>query len=347
MRWIWRWLRRGLLAVLVLVLLLLAPVGYTELACRASGEPLAYEAVLPAQHHRDEARTLLTYPEWHIVHAYEDYSEVIRTGDPHDFKYLAAIGGFWSSLCTLSKTAGDHGGFSGEMKTMIYTIGVSFSAELLAKAAYEETLGRVFTWLRGAQAAPLDVLSAKQARSYAEFLRQVPWYRWDFEADRAALNAAAGDGIRDRERRIVLGLEYGVKAQYARAIANAVANMEPDALRLRMIVTGDAAALAQIDDIKVVGETARGVELDTPRYRKLTRLLERMARMGVEFVEIAGNDQIMFTVISDQPTPALHSFARQGFGDMRHLILVNVADLASQLRGLEAAGMTLEHIHDY
>lgn len=45
------------------------------------------------------------------MHAYADYAEVIRTGNPQDFGFLSAIGGFWSSTCALSKASGPHGGF--------------------------------------------------------------------------------------------------------------------------------------------------------------------------------------------------------------------------------------------
>ena len=62
-----------------------------------------------------------------------------------------------------------------DTKLTIYTIGVSFTAELLAKAAYEETLGRIATLIRGAARAPLDDVSAGQARDYAAVRQQVPW----------------------------------------------------------------------------------------------------------------------------------------------------------------------------
>ena len=116
---------------------------------------------------------------------------------------------------------------------MIYTIGVSFTAEMLMKAAYEETLGRVAVWLRGPERAELDEVSARQASDYARFLQQVPWYRWDFDRDRAELSAGAG--FRNAERRLALGLEYRAKAAYARVIAAAVAGMVPDALRMRVV----------------------------------------------------------------------------------------------------------------
>lgn len=348
-RFVFRWLRRAFLALLVVVLGLLAPVAWNHVQCVGDTRPDSYAAILPEEHHRAEARTLMTYPEWHIVHAYDDYARVIAEGDPHDFGFLHAISGFWSSLCALSQAAGDHGGANGVIMQTVYTIGVSFTAEMLAKAAYEETLGRVATFLRGETRAPLDDLSAKQAAGYAAFLQQVPWYKWDFEADRAALIEARTDAFRDQERAIALGLEYSAKAAYARAIEAAVAAVGDDALTLRMIVTGMSEEdLSAIDGVAVKGTRPEGIEVETPRYRELTRILERMAGQGAEFVEIAGNDDILFTALSDEIIPgALHSFDRQGYGDQRHLILVKAPDLADRLRGLEADGLRLEHIHDY
>lgn len=338
------------LTVLALALCVIAPIGYIELACRPAGQPSAYEAFLPPEHHRAEGRTLLTYPEWHIVHAYDDYARVIQKGDPHDYRYLPSIAGFWTSLCDLSQASGPHGGFPNVFKQTIYTIGVSFTVELLAKAAYEETIGRVAAWLRGADRAPLDDLSAEQARAYSQFLQQVPWYKWDFAADKAALNAAATDAWRDRERRVALGLEYAIKARYADIIAAAVANMDPDALQLRMIVTGlTEAELGALDGVSVVTTRPKGVEIETPRYRALTALLLQMAQSGADFIEIAGNDDILLTLTSDDAElkGALSSFPRQGYADHRHLMLVKVTDLAQMLRQVDGETLRLEHVHDY
>ena len=346
MRFLWRWVKRLVLLVLLLVIGLLSPVAYVETMCRSPVVASAYTPILPEPYRGPEARTLLTYPEWHIVHAYADYGEVIRTGSPSDFNYLQSISGFWSSLCALSLAAGDHGGIDGPTKQMVYTIGVSFSAELLLKAAYEETLGRIATWIRGPNRAALDNLSATQAADYAAFLQQVPWYRWDFTRDATALQTAATDVFRDRERAFALGLEYRAKAAYAEVIAGAVAGMEPDALTMRSIVTGISAAdLAKIEGVAVIADRAQGTEIETPRYAAFTDLAKTLAAQGVDFVEIAGNDDILYTEISDADTipGAVHSFARQGNPGYRHLVLVKVSALAEALR----AAPGIEHVHDY
>ncbi len=350
MKTIWRYLKRLVLLVVLLALGLLAPVGYNELACRGTVSAMDYPAILPPEDHRPEARTLLTYPEWHIVHAYDDYAQVISAGDPHDFGYFQAIGGFWSSLCELSEASADHGGFTWETKQMVYVIGVSFTAELLAKAAYEESVGRIVAVSRGKERTILDNLSADQARSYAAFLQQVPWYKWDFTSDAEDLVTNATSALRDRERRFALGLEYRVKAAYAQVIEQAVAQVGADELRLRMVVTGlGAGELTAFDGVQVISERDEGVVIEAPRYRELTHLLLSMAKRGADFVEIAGNDDILFTAISDQDAldGAIFSFERQGYGDTRHLVLVKVTELADRLRDMQGGAVQVEHIHDY
>lgn len=344
LRWIWR---LGLL-VGVLIAGLLAPVLYIETMCRPEGDAGLRAPVVGTEWQRPEGRTLMTYPEWHIVHAYADYAEVIRSGDPHDFGFLRSVSGFWSSTCALAKASGPHGGFPWETKQMVYTIGVSFTAELLAKAGYEETLGRVFTWLRGADRAPLDDLSARHAADYAVFLQDTPWYKWDFRRDAAELKAAATDALRDRERRVALGLEYRAKAAYAGVIAAAVAAVGEDQLRLRAVVSGvPEAELAALPGVQVIAVVPEGTVIETPRYRAFTRLAEQIAAAGGDFVEIAGNDDILFTSVTPDPVEAgaIHSFARQGNPGYRHLMLVPVAELADRLRALPTG--VLEHVHDY
>ena len=348
MRVLARLIRRLLALVLVLVLGLLVPVAYVETMCRPEGTFVAHDPLVGPDWQRPEARTLMTYPEWHIVHAYADYGEVIRSFDPHDFGYLPAISGFWSSTCALSKVSGRYGGFNGAIKQTIYTIGVSFTAELLLKAAYEETIGRLFTLLRGDTRAPLDDLSARQAADYAVFLQQAPWYQWDFPRDVTELDAAATPVLRDRERRLALGLEYRAKAAYARLIAAAVVAVGQDQLRLRAVVTGLAPeALAALPEVTVIETLPEGIVIEAPRYRAFTRLAETIAASGGDFVEIAGNDDILFTIITFQPLSegAIYSFARQGNPGYRHLVLLPVAGLGDALRALPAAA--LEHIHDY
>ncbi len=348
MRALARILTRILQLVLILVVILAAPVVYVETMCRGEGSP-APSTPLSGET-RPEIRTLLTYPEWHIVHAYDDYAEVIRDGDPHDYAFVPAIFGYWQSLCTLTEESANLGEIDGPTRQLVHVIGVSFTFEMLMKGAYEETIGRLATLVRGPEPTSLDLLSADQAADYAAFLQQVPWYRYDFRADAAELDAQSTEAFRDRERAIALGLEHRARAGYADLIAQAVAATGFDDLTLQMVLTGlDEATLEAVDGVTVLGDVDGGMEIETPRYRELTGLLADWADQGADFVDMAGNDQIMFTALSDERTQpgALADLPRQGYGDTRHLFLVPVTELAEALRGLEGRGLTLEHIHDY
>lgn len=348
MRRLGRLLMRGMLVLLIVVLGFASPVVYVETMCR---EDAVSQVSTPlAERTRSATRTLMTYPEWHIVHAYDDYAEIISRRDPHDFGYWSAITGYWRIVCDLTRASAALGEVDGETRQMIHIIGVSFTFEMLLKAAYEESIGRLVTWVRGPEQSALDQLSARQAAAYAEFLQQVPWYRYDFRADAAALRAASQGTFRDRERAIALGLEHHARAAYAGLIAQAVEAVGQDELTLEMVVADlEPRILEAADGVRLLRMTEQGALVETPRYRKLTGILFDWAQAGARFVEIAGNDQIMFTAISQRPAQegALADLPRQGYGDTRHLFLIPVGELGGALRNLEENGLQLEHVHDY
>lgn len=350
MRGLIRWLGRLLLIGVVVIAGLAVPSVWIELGCRPQGDVAEASSLLPPRYHRAEARTLLTYPEWHIVHAYDDFAATIREGDPHEFGYVEAVGGYWSSLCQLSRASGPMGGIDGSTKQLVHTIGISFTAEMMLKAAYEETIGRLAAMIRGEERAPLDDLSADQAGDYAAFLTQTPWYLWDFRADSNEFVAAAGSTLRDRERRVALRLEYRAKAAYAGVIERAVAEVGLDQLSMRSVVSGASASeLSRIEGVQIVGSVASGIVIETARYRAFTELAKKLSSMQVTFAEIAGNDQIMLAALStsaDEPG-ALLSLPRQGRDDYRHLFLMPVADLTGRIASMRDGALQLEHIHDY
>jgi hypothetical protein len=352
----WRIGRWPFAVMVLLLLVLLAPVGYVELACRGAADATVYQPLItdPAFQRR-EANTYLTYPEWHIVYAYDGLAEALKTGDEHRFDYVASVSRFWSSTCALMRVADAHGGADRDTRAMIHTIGVSFAAEMAVKAAYEETVGRVFTWLRGGRKTPQDQAVAATAVEYAAFLRQTPWYQYPFPRERRELWAAPMDGFfRGWERRMGIGLEFTAKAAYAQVIAGAAATA-PAILIIRSVVSGiEPAVLAGIPEVKVVGARGDGVEIETPRYDLFTRILVEIATRGGEVREIAGNDDIMVTLtIQEGADPRLKHgtvilrMRRDAIRGERLLVNVKVVDLAAFLREHALGDPGLEHVFDY
>jgi hypothetical protein len=360
-RKLWRRARRlikwSLISLLIATLLLLLPVAYVELACRGDAQPQTYQPLITeAAFQRREANTYLTYPEWHIVFAYDGLAQAVKSGDEYAFDYFPSISRFWSSTCTLMRVADERGGADWDTRSMIHTIGVSFTAEMTVKAVYEETVGRMTAWIRGSRKTPQDLVVVAMANDYSSFLRQTPWYMYPFDREAKKLwDAPVDQWIRGWERRLGIGLEFKAKAAYAKVIAQAVAATGEAQLVIRSIVTGlDAAALAKLPNVKVIASRENGVEIETPRYDIFTRLLVEIAQQGGRIREIAGNDEIMVSLtvpdgstVRVEPGTLLLRMKRDGIAGDRVLVNVKVSELATFLLQHASGDPGLEHVFDY
>ena len=353
----WRRLKWPFAVVVLLLLLLLSPVAYVELACQDDALRGAYAPLITdARLHRREANTYLTYPEWHIVFAYDGLAQTLRADDEHAFGYLRSISGFWRSACVLTRAAGQHGGADWATRSMIHTIGVSFTAEMLVKAAYEDTVGRLTAWIRGPRKTPQDDVIVATAADYAAFLRQTPWYEYPFHDKAQALWAIPVEQrVRGWERRLGIGLEFEAKALYARVLAGAAAAGEPAPLTIRSVISGlPPADLARMGGVTVIARRAGGVEIETPRYAAFTRILAEVSRRGGAVREIAGNDEIMASVTVREGTrldprfgTVLLRLKRDGRPGDRLLLNVRMQDLGALLTAHPVGDPGVEHLFDY
>jgi hypothetical protein len=353
---LWKIIKGLLLAIVAVVLICVLPIGYVELLCKSDGRPLPYQPLItdPA-YQRKEANSYLTYPEWHIVYAYEGLAEVLKSGDEHAFSYTSSIIGFWTSACSLNKVADEHGGADWPTRQTNYVIGASFTLEMLMKALYEEGIGRFTAFWRGSEKSPQDILAREMAADYAAFLYQTPWYKYDFMAARAKLfEAPVTSFMRGHERRIGLGVEWWAKSKYAAMINNAVAATGLAKLEIRSVVSKiSESELRQIPDVIVVATLPQGVLIETPRYARFTAIMGEIFERGGTMVEIAGNDDVMVTATG---TPAgeppsgsqiLTIIPRDGFGDQRVLLSTKVEKLSRLFAALKSGPLRLEHVYDY
>jgi len=357
-KYFWRFLKWVGLPLTVICVLLLLPVGYVELFCRADANQATYRPIIQEpEFQRKEANSFLTYPEWHIVYAYEGLANVLQSSDEHAFDYTTSIGGFWSSLCDLNRTADTHGGADTQTRQMVHVIGVSFTLEMALKGLYEETIGRLFAFFRGPQKTAQDIYAAKMAKDYAQFLHQVPWYKYDFQNSISELKKQPiSSFLRSWERRLGLSGEWWAKSQYAKAIAGAVAATAPAQLKIRSVARNlTSAQLEAISGVTVMKSLDQGLLIETPRYRAFTKIIEEISRQGGQMVEIAGNDDIMVSMVEPIGVPQseissgklISRISRDGFDSTRILVLAKVPDLASVLREVESTGRSVEHIYDY
>jgi hypothetical protein len=364
-----RRLRRFLLALLVLIALaILVPLAYIEGTCQPASQSAAATAsaiALPAIDEKSYRRALdntyFTFPEWYIVYSFEDFGRFLDHSSESQFGYLRHILGFWKSFCTINRAVPPAVESRFDVKMMIYVIGISYSAEYAIKGAYENTIGRVFEWIRGPKLTPQDEFARAVLQDYAAFLYTIPWYKYPFRdtlTGLLAISAPTPSTLRSWERDFALGTEYFLKIGYAKAIQKALDASSDDEPRDIMFVVATLppdvlAAEPRIKPIRALSPDWQLVQ--APRYKALTDILSGLLDRGYRVAEIAGNRDIFITVIApasaklDIPdTTELFSLdldAKPGF--RRAGLKARIDKLVEIKRALTDKGASLEHFYDY
>ncbi|MCP4615861.1 MAG: hypothetical protein GY844_05445 [Bradyrhizobium sp.] len=362
-------LRRFLWAVAILIVLaVVLPLAYIEGTCRpmqtAVSAP-APAATLPAIDEKGYRRkldnTYFTFPEWYIVYSFEDFGHFLDRSSESHFNYLGHILGFWRRFCTINRALPTATESRAEVKTMIYVIGVSYSIEYAIKGAYENTIGHVFEWIRGEQRTPQDDYARKVLQDYAASLYTVPWFKYPFREKLdglRAISAPTPSQARTWERDFALGTEYFLKIGYASLIQKALDASGDDEPRDIMFVvpTLPPEVLAAEPRIKPIRTLSPQWQLvQTPRYKAFTEILLGLLDRGIAPLEIAGNREIMLTVIAPNAAAldvkdatelfSLDLDAKPGF--RRAGLKARIDRLVDINRELRARGAVIEHFYDY
>src|SRR6266702_5927729 len=307
-----KYVRRILAAVAVLIALsVVVPVAYIEGSCGPSASAPASSApeqVLPAidesGYRRKQDNTFFTFPEWYIVYSFEDFGRFLDRSSESQFGYLSHILGFWRSFCTINRAVPPTGESLTEVKTMIYVIGISYSTEYALKGLYENTIGRVFEWIRGETHTPQDEFARAMLQDYSAFLYTIPWYKYPFREKLdglMAISAPTPSPLRTWERDFALGTEYYLKVGYAALIQKALDAGGDDEPRDIMFAVAmlPPSVLAKEPRLKPIRAlTPQWQLVQAPRYKDLTEILQSLLDQGFGLAEIAGNHDILITVIA-------------------------------------------------
>ena len=308
---------------------------------------------------RPEASTYLTFPEWYLVFNPQEYGRFIAERRPSDFPYFASIGQFWCGYCEVYGIANKHYPFNAGDQLMEAVIGTSFSAEYAGKGAWENTIGRLAEWAGGTKTEE-DAYAARVAQEYGSFVPTDPWYEFPFGNRLAGLwkgTSLFGPHLaRKWERKTFLSLEYGIKALYAALIrlgthaVYGVADTE-----IYAAVQDAPESLFQDRRVRKKKDLGNGCYLITlPHYQGFTDTAPSLARQGVQFVDLAGNGEILLTAIAPPGWKYDLSDGRLLFtmnmmtsAGKRIAVQAPTRSLSKILNQLEAEKVELEHLFDY
>jgi hypothetical protein len=364
------WTLVGLAAVLAGVLVLLAiavPARFIGSHCfSVRSQPVERSADLRRVaadvkgYFRNESGTYLTLPEWYIVYSADEYASFVKSRAPSRFPYFSAADQYWryyEQACRATKRVypfdlGNH--------LMLGVIGMSFWAENVAKGLYENTIG-VLTENIGFYHTDEDLFARKTAQEYAEFIHATPWYEFPFATKLKRLWTQTPlwgpEPVRKWERRLVLSVEYTVKALYGWVIGLGTRSVyQPEDLVIHAWLDDAPERIfadTRIRKVKTLGLRSYIVAL--PRYAAFTPVVTALVKQGVRFHDLAGNNEILLTAIAPRE---LDSHAMSGGIVLSEEILTNpatkrigvrvpVRTLHVILTDLPTRGASVEHLYDY
>lgn len=301
----------------------------------------------------------LALPEWYIVYSADEYAVTLRDGLPTDFSYFGAIKDYWRQHDEVLNLTKDSVNNNEDYLTVLSVIGWSFTVENIIKGIYENSIGRFTEWLAGDTQVAEDIYAYKVANDYATFIYDYPWY--DFSYSSALIGVWTLDNekdytwlqdVRRLERKLILTVEYGIKATYSSVIAFAT--------HTKFGVQDDVIyAVVTRDD-------GRNYELiKAPHYHPFTRLLlskleEESNNKDFRIINISGNNKITFTY-RDQAGAVAVDGTKEILRDAEIVSIKNnepeyldritveteVKDIANVYRRLQEKNISIDHFYDY
>lgn len=315
---------------------------------------------------KPEGQTLLTVPEWYLVFNPVEYVAHLKSGSaPDAFPFFESAREYWSLYKKVRAVADDVYPKNDEYLTMLHVIGVSTTVEYLIKGAYEATVGRVFRALSADESNAERAIISDAFEAYAQLIYDEPWYEFEFVpwVRRIWSETPLGgtDVLRRTERKLAFSVEFLLKGAYATALGWAAKGAyEPVSERIHLITRVDARKsnwdVALQRAVRVEAELPDGTSLiSIERWKEFSEVVPMLAERGVEFVEIAGNDDIAVSVVCDSARPWRPNVGQLLFTSRlvtddakeRGVWFVPVAHLSEFLRSARTAEVAIEHLYDY
>lgn len=316
-----------------------------------------------ADYGRPEDATYLTLPEWYVVYSTDEYAAFIAKNPPSQFPYFQAVAQYWDSWYDVCRATRGRYPLDGSYQFALVIIGVNFTTETLIRGVYESTVGRLTELLSSSALTQEDAYARQVAREYGDFIHMIPWFDFPFSDKIRGLWTETSlwgpNPIRKWERKLVLTMDYGVKAFYAWVIGRGaeVVYGGPDKVTIYAVAEGvDEAMLAREPELQLARKIDDQRDLVTlTRFEVFSRIVPGLIRDGLRFDEIAGNDEILVTALAPQTGTNSFEHAEYLF-DLpiltqpvltRVALKVRVADLHLLLLELADKNIRLEHIYDY
>lgn len=296
--------------------------------------------ITPPNDIRPADQTFLTFPEWYLVFSPEEQANYFKKYTSTTFPFMSHTRQIWESYSIVNNQIKDNFPRNKGYHLMIWVTGSSASVEYSIKALYETLVGRITDTKN--VITDEDKFNAKFTEDYVNFIKDKPWYEFDFKSRLKNLwseTALLGNNpFRKIERKYILTSELLVKWGYGKLIGLGTKQVYDEALPNTKVVLQD------------------NTIVDLPRYDKFNKAITDLSIQGKSFKEIAGNNSaILLTVLvsSDLSMNNLNTqtiFVQPISSDntmKRVAITIPVERLSEFLLQLNKGKICVEHIFDY
>jgi hypothetical protein len=285
-------------------------------------------------------QTFLTFPEWFLVFSPEEQANYFKHYTATTFPFMSHTAQIWQSYKIVNDQIKNNFPTNTGYHFMIWVIGTSASVEYSIKAIYETIIGRITD--TGEPTTDEDTFNAKFTQEYVDFIKDRPWYEFDFKSRLKELYSSTSfwgsNFLRKIERKYILTSELLVKYVYGKLIGLGTKQVYDVALPTTAVILDN-------DSLQ-----------NLPRYDKFADAAIAIAKRGHTFKEIAGNNSaILLTVLVPANNEINFKNAKTIFiqpisSDLttkRIALAIPVKYLSSLLIQLDTNKIKVEHVFDY
>jgi len=313
--------------------------------------------ITPKEYIRPADQTFLTFPEWYLVFSPDEQAQYFKKYTATSFPFMDHTRQIWESYYIVNQQIKDNFPTNEGYHFMIWVIGSSASIEYSIKAWYETIFGRLTDTNK--VITDEDKFNAKYTQEYVDFIKNEPWYKFDFKTQLNSLWSTTsffgGSFYRKAERKYILTSELLVKFVYGKLIGLGTDTVYDVALPTTEVLV-DSVPKNDLN-LKIVKQYRdKSALISVPRYDKFNGAISQLAQNGFSFKEIAGNDSaILVTVIvSSNVNPVYENVQivfTQPFSSnlkMKRIALaVPVKNLNALVLKLNSDKIQIEHIFDF
>lgn len=289
---------------------------------------------------RPADQTFLSFPEWYLVFSPEEQANYFKQHTATTFPFMSHTAQIWESYKIVNNQIKDNFPTNTGYHFMILVIGSSASVEYSIRAWYETIIGRITdTYIVKTEE---DKFNAKFTQDYVNFIKDRPWYEFDFKSCLKYLWASTSffgnNFLRKLERKYILTSELAVKYVYGKLIGLGTKTVYDEALPTTAVVLEN-------DSLQSL-----------PRYDKFANAITALAKNGHSFKEIAGNNSaILLTVLVTNSNNTNFENTQTVFTQpissdpttKRIALAVPVTSLNKLLLQLSNNKIKIEHIFDF